>query len=136
MNRRATAFVRTRAGGRCEYCGHPESAVDLKHSVDHIVARQHDGDDSPANLAFCCRRCNLGKGPNLTGVDPLTGVVTLLFHPRRDDWTDHFEWQGAILLGKTAVGRVTAHVLAINLPARVAARRALMDAGVTFPPSP
>lgn len=43
--------VRRRARNRCEYCLMPQSAVDIRLHVEHIVARQHRGDDSLANLA-------------------------------------------------------------------------------------
>ena len=29
--------------------------------------------DEVDNLALACHRCNLHKGPNLSGIDPLTG---------------------------------------------------------------
>lgn len=63
-------FVRERAGERCEYCGLPQQAVGLRFHIEHVVARQHDGSDSPANLALACDRCNRHKGPNLSGIDP------------------------------------------------------------------
>jgi hypothetical protein len=37
--------------------------------------------------------CNLHKGPNLSGIDPDTGTVAPLFHPRRDTWDDHLRWK-------------------------------------------
>jgi len=52
-----------------------------------------------------------------------------LFHPRTDRWSDHFEWNGPYLVGKTDVGRATIDVLAINLPYRVQLRAALMEEG-------
>ena len=42
------------------------------------------------NLALACWHCNLKKGPNLTGIDPETGQIAALFHPRKDKWADHF----------------------------------------------
>ncbi|MFZ4763807.1 MAG: hypothetical protein ACOYMN_02540 [Roseimicrobium sp.] len=33
-------------------------------------------------MAFACFRCNSHKGPNLSGVDPSTGQLERLFHPR------------------------------------------------------
>ncbi|HMJ66513.1 MAG TPA: HNH endonuclease [Candidatus Binatia bacterium] len=77
--------VSERAGDTCEYCSLPQSqqAIVAFH-VEHIVARQHGGDDRFDNLALACHHCNLRKGPNLTGVDPQSGILTRLFHPRRD----------------------------------------------------
>jgi hypothetical protein len=52
-----------------------------------------------------------------------------LFHPRRDLWRDHFEWQGTELLGRTPMGRVTVRVLAINAPDFRAVRDSLQREG-------
>jgi hypothetical protein len=46
---------------------------------------------------------------------------------------DHFAWNRPYLVGKTAIGKVTIEVLAINLRYRVAIRTALIEEGV-FPP--
>jgi hypothetical protein len=69
---------------------------------------------SPANLALAFHRCNLHKGPNLTGIDLITGEVAPLFHPRRDRWADHFTIRGPRIEGITPCGRATVRVLAMN----------------------
>lgn len=107
----------------------PEAASTIKHVLDHIVARQHHGPTVLENLALCCDRCNEFKGPNLSGIDPDSGQLTRLYHPRGDRWSDHFRWDGARLVGITDVGRTTIDVLAINHPFRVAARRMLLTEG-------
>ena len=76
----------------------------------------------PINLALACIDCNLHKGTNLTGIDPQTNEVTELFHPRRQNWDDHFEWRGIHLIGKTAVGRTTVRVLNMNSEDQIALR--------------
>ncbi len=101
-------LVRTRARGCCEYCLLPQDSCSLTHHIEHIVPRQHGGVDDQSNLALACHRCNLRKGPNLTGIDPVTGAIVPLFDPRRDRWLDHFRLRGAIIEGVTAVGRTTA----------------------------
>jgi hypothetical protein len=58
------------------------------------VPRQHGGNDDPGNLALACHRCNLSKGPNLTGIDPITAEIVRLFDPSRDQWLDHFHLPG------------------------------------------
>ena len=73
-------------------------------------------------MALACIDCNLHKGTNLTGVDPMTNKVTRLFHPRHDRWEDHFEWQGIYLSGKTPVGRTTVRVLNMNSEDQLALR--------------
>jgi len=111
----------------------PESAFRFRFPIDHIVARQHDGKTESNNLALACLRCNGRKGPNLAGVDPDSGQMVRLFHPRQDSWADHFVWDGAILIGKTAEGRATIAVLAINDPSNVAVREALIAEGESPP---
>jgi 5-methylcytosine-specific restriction endonuclease McrA len=43
------------------------------HHIEQVIARQPGGSDEIDNLALACHRCNLHKGPNLTGVDPSNG---------------------------------------------------------------
>jgi hypothetical protein len=121
--------IRRRANNRCEYCLMPEAASVLKHVVDHVIARQHGGQTTLENLALCCGRCNLYKGPNIAGLDPETGQLTRLVNPRTDVWIEHFRQEGPILVGLTPVGKTTASVLAFNHPARVQARRLLIASG-------
>ena len=130
MDQTTKEEVRDRAGGRCEYCCLPEAHVLTPFQVEHVVAKQHRGGDSLGNLAYACLRCNLHKGPNLTGIDPKTRKLTRLFNPRRHLWARHFRWAGAILVGKSPVGRTTVEVLAINDSVRIALRQELMDRGL------
>jgi len=125
--------VRRRAEETCEYCGMPQAAHVRIFAVDHVVARQHGGPSTPDNLALACLRCTSHKGPNLAGIDPESGRMTRLFHPRRDAWDKHFRWNGPYLAGLTDVGRTTIAVLTINHPDYVALRESLMAEGL-FPP--
>ena len=128
-------LVRRRAQCHCEYCRvHEDDDPLLAFHVEHIVAKQHGGTDSRGNLAYACHQDNFHKGPNLTGIDPRTGKITRLFHPRRHKWSWHFRWDGSLLVGRTAIGRTTVAVLGMNLPHRVALRGALIAAG-RFPPA-
>ena len=92
--------------------------------VEHIIPRCHDGSDDPDNLALACIDCNLHKGPNLTGIDPESNRVTELFHPRRQQWEEHFAWHGIYILGKTATGRTTVRVLRMNAEEQLVLRSA------------
>ena len=121
--------VRARAGHSCEYCRFPDRFAELPFHVDHIIARQHGGTTVSENLAWSCCYCNRYKGPNLSGIDPLTGTVVELFHPRRMKWPEHFEWSGPELNGKTAAARATIATLHINQSDALAVRGLLMDAG-------
>ena len=124
------AEVVRRALGRCEYCHFPEVAAELPFHIDHIIAEKHGGPTSSANLAWACFSCNLHKGPNIAGLDPNTGELTRLFHPRSDQWPEHFEWDGVWLRGRTAIGRTTVAVLAPNDADSIAVRAVLRDEGL------
>jgi len=119
--------VRERAKDCCEYCQLPALHVrPRKFHFEHIRAKKHRGTDSLGNLAYSCHRCNLHKSSDLTGIDPKTQKLTRIFNPRRHRWSTHFAWEGAILVGKTAIGRTTILVLAMNDPLRVAIRQELI----------
>lgn len=132
MDQQLQELVRRRAGFRCEYCHFPSSLAELPFQIDHVVARKHGGTDADANLASACFYCNSYKGPNIAGVDPDTGHISRLFHPREDDWAAHFRWDRTRLLGRTPIGRATIEVLRINHPDAIAVRESLIAEGV-FP---
>lgn len=133
MDRVLREEVWWRAASRCEYCQMPQSFIDAVHEVDHVIAEKHHGATTLENLALACFHCNNHKGPNIAGLDPATGQLTRLFHPREDLWDEHFRWNGPLLMGLTPIGRVTVDVLAINLTHRVLHRMGLIEEGV-FPP--
>jgi 5-methylcytosine-specific restriction endonuclease McrA len=109
------AEVRSRANSTCEYCHlHQDDSPLASLHIEHIIPKMHGGSDDLNNLALACIDCNLHKGPNLTGIDPVTKKVTALFHPRRQEWDDHFARRGIHLVGKTATGRTTIRVLDMN----------------------
>ena len=59
MNAALRAFVRERAGRRCEYCRlHEDDADFLAFHVEHVVAKQHGGTDDPDLLCYSCSECN------------------------------------------------------------------------------
>ena len=85
-----------RAQGACEYCHIPQRFDILPFQIDHIIAQKHHGPTVGENLALCCYSDNSYKGPNIAGIDPYRGEVTRLFHPRRDVWDEHFQWDGIL----------------------------------------
>jgi len=126
MNEPLRAQVRQRAADRCEYCGLPQSALPfVRFQIDHILPQKHGGTDDLQNLSLCCTRCNLHKGPNLSGVDDETGAIVTLFNPRTDNWQDHFENRGALIVGRTPTGRATVRVFNMNEDRRVQLRMTL-----------
>jgi hypothetical protein len=122
-------LVHKRANGRCEYCLLPQAASHVSYEIDHIRSQKHHGPTIASNLALSCIYCNGYKGPNLSGIDPDTGKLTKLFHPRRHKWSYHFRYEGGTLIGRTAIGRTTIDVLRINLPNLVAIREVLIEDG-------
>jgi len=121
--------VADRAGGRCEYCRTPESVVFAPHEIDHIIAQKHGGLTETENLAFSCTFCNKHKGSDIASLDPETGEIVPLFHPRRELWSEHFRLSGARIVPLTSTGRVTVRLLQLNHPDRIAERELLIHAG-------
>ena len=122
-------LVQSRAAGRCEYCGMPDAEPVFPHEPDHIIALKHGGPTASGNLAYACFDCNRAKGSDIASIDPDTGDLTALYSPRTQQWSDHFRLNGPVIEARTACGRVTIHVLKLNLPVRIAARDSLMRAG-------
>ena len=118
-------FVAERAGRRCEYCLLHERDSYTPHQVDHILSQKHAGSSDPGNLAWACVRCNAWKGSDISSIDPQTGELVALFHPRRHRWIDHFELRGHTIEPITPIGKVTVRLLRLNSDQRVAERRAL-----------
>ena len=122
MDARLPLWVKQRAKSCCEYCGLRQEQEPLPFHVEHITSRQHGGKDTADNLALACHHCNLLKGPNLSGLDPQTGEMTRLFHPRLDDWGEHFTRRGGEILGLSAIGRTTVNLLRMNEDGRLQLR--------------
>jgi len=118
MDAQLRQSVRARAAYQCEYCRLPQELSELRFHIEHVIPRQHSGGDDADNLALACPDCNLRKGPNLTGIDLETGEVVRLFHPRRDAWSDHFDYAGSAIVGATPIGRTTLSLLQMNDPER------------------
>ena len=122
--------VRQRAGNRCEYCRlRQQDEEENPFHIEHIIAQQHGGTDLLENLALACSWCNAVKGPNLSSIDPDTGELTRLYHPRKDRWEDHFRREGIYILGLTAVGRTTAWLLRFNDTDNLTQRHLLLELG-------
>lgn len=129
MDRDLEELVWSRAGAVCEYCRMPQRFDDLPFEIDHVLATAHGGKTVANNLALSCFPCNRFKGPNLAGLDPKTGRLSRLFHPRRHAWPRHFRWEGPLLIGLTPIGRATIRVLHINDLLRVRLRTQLIAEG-------
>lgn len=123
------ALVIIRALNCCEYCGLPDDVVLIKHQPDHIIAVKHGGQTTLENLAYACYACNHQKGSDIASIDPQSGLITKLYHPRTDRWLDHFRWTGPLIDPLTNIGRTTAALLRFNELHRVTTRANLQQSG-------
>lgn len=125
--------VISRAQSRCEYCGMSQSLQGATFHIEHITPVTCGGETALENLALACPNCNLHKSDRSHAIDPASGLQAGLFHPRRDRWGDHFEWQDTEVVGRTAEGRATVELLNLNHTRRKRVREAERLFGL-FPP--
>ncbi len=83
------------------------------------------------NLALSCHGCNGHKFTTVAAADPTTSLVVPLYHPRRNIWTEHFEWSEEFthIVGITPNGRATVERMQLNRPAIINLRKALIAFG-------
>jgi hypothetical protein len=124
------AHVRERASGRCEYCLLHEDDAWSPHEPDHAIASKHRGRTESNNLVWTCFFCNRHKGSDLASIDEITGRIVRLFNPRRDRWARHFKLDGARIVPRTAIARVTEFLLKFNRSDRVRVRAELLRQGL------
>ena len=124
-------LVTARAASCCEYCHCQAKYAAQSFSIDHIIPRQGGGLTQADNLALACQGCNGHKATRTIAMDPVTGVLTPLFHPRQQRWSEHFGWSADFteVIGLTAVGRATVEALKLHRPGLANMRRILYAAG-------
>ena len=124
--------IETRADERCEYCKAPQNACGYHFHLEHIVPLALGGLDDESNRSLACASCNLIKSDRVTAIDPETSAETSLFHPRTQNWEDHFHWaeDQRTLLGFTPTGRATIAGLDLNSELRQTARQFWFMAGL------
>ncbi len=116
-------LIDERSTGRCEYCHIHNDHVVLPHEPDHVIAIKHGGLTEADNLALACFLCNRFKGSDLASIDPQSNLIVRLFHPRTDNWLDHFRADDdGRIVPLTDIGRVTAQLLRFNLSESVLTR--------------
>lgn len=123
--------IAERARGCCEYCRSQARFAIQPFSVEHIVPRNQGGQTALDNLALACQGCNNHKYTKTTGRDPITGDIVSLFHPRRQQWRDHFAWNDdfTLVIALTPTGRATVETLQLNRDGLVNLRRILYVMG-------
>jgi|SRR6266853_65817 len=119
---RLRRLVLRRSGERCEYCHLSQAGQEATFHIDHVTPVAAGGKTVADNLALACVSCSLRKSAKQTAVDPQTETEVQLFNPRRDIWSEHFQWEGVRLVGLSATGRATVETLALNRPLMLAIR--------------
>jgi hypothetical protein len=99
------------------------------------MPKSRGGSDHLDNLAYSCQGCNNYKHIRTEAIDPESGLIYPLFHPRRDVWSEHFTWDGdrLRLIGLTPTGRATISLLQLNRPGAVNLRWLLFLRGLHPP---
>ena len=124
-------LVVERARNCCEYCRYPGRYAPQTPPVDHIIPREAGGLTSAENLAQSCQGCNGHKAAKTAALDPVTGVLVSLYHPRQQRWDEHFAWSEDSLriIGLTPIGRATVEALQLNREGLINMRRVLYAVG-------
>jgi HNH endonuclease len=129
-------FIKQRAGGCCEYCLSQLAFCPDPFSIEHIIPRSKGGTNDPDNLAIARQGCNNLKYSHIESIDPITGKSAPLYHPRQDQWHEHFSWSDdyAQVIGLTMTGRAIIERLQLNREGVVNLRQ-LLHAVDRHPPN-
>jgi hypothetical protein len=86
--------------------------------IEHVIPQSKGGQSILENLVLARPGCNLRKASRTTAIDPATGDEVPLFHPTRQQWSEHFQFKEYEIEGLTSVGRATVVTLELNHPRR------------------
>lgn len=127
--------VHERAGNCCEYCYAQLGFSPDPFNAEHILPVSKGGKTVSDNLSLACFGCNNAKGTATTAVDPLTGQMVALYHPRQQQWSDHFRWNSTCtnIIGISPHGRATVACLKLNRSGLTNLRRILYEANAHPP---
>ena len=116
-----------RANCCCEYCQSQERYSPDSFSLEHIIPLAKGGTNDLENLAFACQGCNNRKFTSTEALDQATQETVSLYHPRQQQWADHFSWHEncSLIIGLTPTGRATIEQLQLNRSGLVNLRRIL-----------
>lgn len=117
------------AQNRCGYCLSQQRYTMSKLEIEHIHPKHLGGTDTEENLWLSCGLCNRYKRVQTEGFDNETQSFAKLFNPRTQNWSEHFAWNDAEIIGLTAIGRATVKVLKMNNEIAVEVRRNWIIAG-------
>jgi hypothetical protein len=123
-------IVIERAHGCCEYCLSQARFATQAFSIEHILPLDSGGTNDLENLALACQGCNNHKYNKIEGYDPVSHQRVPLYHPRKQQWRDHFAWNQdyTLIIGLTPTGRATVVTLQVNRKGVVNLRQVLYAA--------
>jgi HNH endonuclease len=129
-------LVKERAQGYCEYCVCPDSCATQEHSLEHIIPGEQGGGNTADNLALSCQGCNNIKYTKTHALDQVSKEIVPLFHPRQNNWHEHFASSSdqLLMIGLTPTGRATIEALRLNRQGAINLRRLLWLDGKHPPP--
>jgi HNH endonuclease len=127
--------IRLAAGNLCGYCQSPQHLIPIAFEIEHILPTAEGGTNDEENLWLACRVCNSFKHAKTHAIDLQTSRKTRLFNPRKQVWSEHFEFSEdkTEIIGKTACGRATVIALKLNNARSVKMRKLWVSVG-WFPP--
>jgi len=128
--------VAASATNRCGYCRISAQFIYALMEIDYLLPIAKGGSDDEKNLWLACPRCNNYKRDEVSGTDPESQAVVMLYNPRRQRWWEHFRWNPddlALIVGIIPQGKATIDTLKLNNPANLAFRRLLVEAGWYLP---
>ena len=101
----------------------------IAFEIDHIVSLKHGGGNEYDNLAYACPHCNQHKGSDLTTFLESYDDIVVLFNPRKQDWSEHFEAIDGEILPLTRIGQASVKIFRFNEPDLIILRRILTEVG-------
>ncbi|WP_353929690.1 HNH endonuclease signature motif containing protein [Okeanomitos corallinicola TIOX110] len=127
LNKELRRLVASRADFLCEYCLIEEKYTALGCTIDHIISIKHGGSSDADNLAYCCVFCNRFKGSDIGSIVWKNKEFIRFYHPRWDNWSEHFQLDDSHIQPLTTIGEVTARILGFNDQPRLLERRILIS---------
>lgn len=84
--------------------------------IEHIIPLSKGGSNDESHLWLACPLCNGHKASKIEAIDSITEKTVPLFNPRKQIWSEHFQWSedGIKIIGKTPVGRATVSALRLS----------------------
>lgn len=74
------------------YCLTSQRVIGPLLEIDHIIPEARGGSAEDKNLTIGCPLCNGHKSDKVDAIDLETRLNAPLFNPRKDLWSEPFEW--------------------------------------------